>query len=136
MELSGGGVRQQKPLLFNVAAKAWLSENAHWGNSTREIYKLKLDHLKPVFGKMLLSDISASDISRFQRERQKAQASGREINMETAVLRMILRTHRLWHFLEVDYRPMRERSEVGRALTPNEVTRLLAAAKKSRSRSL
>lgn len=83
-----------------------------------------------------ISDISPSDIARFQRERQKAGASGREINMETAVARMILRKHRLWHLLEPDYRPLRERKEVGRALTTDESQRLFTAAKKSRSRSL
>lgn len=136
LELSAGGVRQQKPLLFSAAAKAWLAENAHWSDSTREIYELKLKHLKPVFGKLLLSDITPSDIARFQRARQKAGASGREINMETAVLRMILRKHRLWYLVEPDYRPLREREEVGKALTSDEVHRLLTAAKKSRSRSL
>ena len=136
LELSAGGVRQQRPMLFNAAAKAWLAESAHWSDSTREIYEMKLEHLKPFFGKLLLSDISASDVAQFQRERQKAGASGREINMETAVARMILRKHRLWHFLEPDYRPLRERDEVGRSLTRDEVQRLLSAAKKSRSQSL
>jgi integrase len=136
LELSAGGVRHEKPMLFNSAAKIWLAESAHWSDSTREIYEMKLEHLKPFFGKLLLSDISASDIARFQRERQKAGASGREINMETAVVRMILRKHRLWHLLEPDYRPMRERGEVGRALTLDEAQRLLTAAKKSRSKSL
>jgi integrase len=56
--------------------------------------------------------------------------------METAVLRMILRKHRLWHLLEPDYRPLREREEIGRALTTDEFHKLLTAAKKSRSQSL
>jgi len=136
LELSAGGVRRETPLLFNVAAKAWLAESAHWSDSTREIYESKLEHLKPVFGKLLLSDISASDISCYQRDRQKAGASGRQVNMETAVMRMILRKHRLWYLVEPDYRPLRERVEVGRALTPDEAQKLLSAAKKSRSLSL
>jgi integrase len=136
LELSAGGVRQQKPLLFSAASKGWLAESAHWSVSTREIYGLKLKHLKPAFGKLLLSDITATDISRFQRDRQKAGASGREINMETAVLRMILRKHRLWYLVEPDYRPLREREEVGKALTTDEIHRLLTAAKRSRSRSI
>jgi integrase len=136
LELSAGGVRRQKALLFSVAAKNWLAESAHWSNSTREISETKLTHLKPAFGRMLLSDIAASDISKFQRARQKTGASGREINMETAVLRMILRKHRLWYLVEPDYRPLREREEVGRALSAEESQRLLAAAKNTRSRSL
>ena len=136
LELSAGGVRRQKPMLFSVAAKAWLAESAHWSASTREIYQSKLEHLKPCFGKLLLSDISASDISCYQRERQKAGASGRQVNMETAVLRMILRTHRLWYLVEPDYRPLRENEEIGRALTNEEIQKLLVAATKSRSLSL
>ena len=42
LELSAGGVRLQKPMLFNAAAKAWLPESAHWSDSTREIYEMKL----------------------------------------------------------------------------------------------
>jgi hypothetical protein len=37
-ELSAGGVRFQKPMLFNAAGNAWLPESAHWSDSTREIY--------------------------------------------------------------------------------------------------
>jgi integrase len=136
LEQSAGGVRQYKPLLLKAAAKAWLEENAHWSKSTREIYTLKLNHVLPVFGKLLLTEITPQDISAFQRKRQKSKASHREINMECQVLRMILRKHRLWHMIAPDYRPLRESGEIGRALTPDEVHSLLAAAMKSRSLSL
>jgi integrase len=136
LELSAGGVRVQKPLLFKAAAKSWLEDNAHWSESTREIYSLKVGHLLPAFGKFLLSEITPSDISNFQRKRQKAGASNREINMECGALRMILRKYRLWHLIAPDYRPMRESEETGKALTSDETHRLLTAAKKSRSLSL
>jgi integrase len=136
LELSAGGVRRQKPLLFSVAAKAWLVGGAHWSESTREIYRLKMGHLIPVFGKLLLAEITPADISAFERQRQKSGASPREVNMECAVLRMILRKNRLWHLLAPDFRPLRETEGPGKALTPDEVHRLLTAAKKSRSLSL
>ncbi|HEX4004713.1 MAG TPA: tyrosine-type recombinase/integrase [Acidobacteriaceae bacterium] len=136
LELSAGGVRQQKPLLFSVAAKQWLADSAHWSESTREIYKAKMGHVTPVFGKLLLSDITPEDVAGYQRQRQKHGASPRQINMECAVLRMVLRKHRLWHLLAPDFRPMREREEVGKALIPDEIARLLAAARRSRSQSL
>jgi len=91
LELSAGGVRHQRPLLFSAAAKAWLAGGAHWSESTREIYKVKMGHVTPVFGKLLLGEITPTDISAFQRQRQKAGASPREVNMECAVLRMVLR---------------------------------------------
>jgi integrase len=136
LELSAGGVRLQKPLLFNVAAKEWLAGGAHLSESTREIYRLKMGHVTPVFGKLLCGEITLADISAFQRKRQKAGASPREVNMECAVLRMVLRKHRLWHLLAPDFRPMRERDDTGKALTPDEVHRMLTAAKNSRSLSL
>lgn len=123
-------------MLFSVAAKTWLAENAHWSQSTREIYTLKVRHLVPTFGKLLLAEVTPADILDFQRKRQKSGASNREINMECAALRMILRKYRLWHLIAPDYRPMRESEETGKALTSDETHRLLTAARKSRSQSL
>lgn len=136
LESSAGGVRIQRPMLFSVAAKAWLADGPQWSESTREIYKRKLCHLTPVFGKMLLSVVEPGDISAFQRKRLKAKAAPSEINKECAVLRMVLRKHRVWHLLAPDYRPLRESEERGMALTGDEVGRLLASARKSRSQSL
>jgi integrase len=136
MEESAGGVKRPKPLLFRTAAKAWLAGNAHWSDSTREINTLKLSHLLPEFGGKLLTEIDNDAISKFQRKRQKKKASGREINMETGVLRMILRKHQLWHLLEPAFRPLYEREDVGRALSLDEANDILTAATQSRSRSL
>ena len=71
MEESAGGVKRPKPRLFRKAAKTWLAGNAHWSESYREINTLKLSHLMPVFGRMLLTDIDNDAISRFQRKRQR-----------------------------------------------------------------
>lgn len=136
MEESAGGVKRSKPILFRKAANAYFAESAHWSEAYREINTLKLSHLLPTFGKLLLTDITPGTISRYQRDRRLAGASGREINMETAILRMILRKHRLWHLLEPDFHPLPEREDVGRALSLDEANRLLEAAVKSRSRSL
>ncbi len=136
LEESAGGVKKRKPILFRKASKAWLGENAHWSKSTYEINDLKLGHLLPEFGNLLLTEISNARIAKFQKKRKKQGASGREINMETGVLRMVLRKHRLWHLLEPDFTPMPENEEIGRALSIDEVNRLLDEAIKSRSRSL
>jgi integrase len=130
------GIVRGKPLSFAKAAKTWLEGNAHWSDSTREVMELKLRHLQGDFGKKLLLEIDNDDISRFQTKRKKAKASGREINMELAVLRMVLRKHNRGHLLAPQYKPMPEREKPGKALTEDEVSRLLAAAKKSRSQSL
>ena len=103
MEESAGGIKRAKPILFRKAAVAYFDECAHWSDAYREINTLKLSHLLPAFGELLLTDITPASIARYQRDRRLAGASGREINMETAVLRMILHKHRLWHLLAPDF---------------------------------
>jgi integrase len=56
--------------------------------------------------------------------------------MEVGTLRAILRKQRLWANLQPDVKMLRARSDIGRALSRDEETRLLAACKASRSRSL
>lgn len=136
MEESAGGVKKVKPILFRKASEKWLEGNAHWSASTREINTLKLRHLQPVFGKLLLTEITPERIARFQLRRQRDGASNREINMEVGILRMILRKHRLWHLIEPDYHTLPEPEDIGRALSLEEANRILEAASNSRSRSL
>jgi integrase len=128
---------KKRVMVFSVHAKQWLEDNApHWSPATKEIQERAISHLLPVFGKMLLSDVTPTAISRHQGMRQKAGASNRTINMEIGALRMILRKHRLWANLQPDVRMLSERSDIGRALSEDETSRLLAACRKSRSRSL
>ena len=136
LEESGGGIKRRKPILFQRAAAEWLKSGAHWSESTREIYQRKLNHLLPAFKNRLLVQIESSHISAFQTKRKQQGAAPAEINKECAVLRMILRKHRLWYQLAPDYRPLREPDEQGIALTNTEVRSLFAAARKSRSQSL
>jgi integrase len=44
--------------------------------------------------------------------------------------------HRMWHAIAPDVKMLRQREDIGRAITADEELRLLAAAKKSASRSL
>jgi integrase len=138
LELGTIGLQEPKqPLLFSVASRKWLELNKpHWSAANARIEGYNADHLQPHFGKMLLTDITADDISRYQAKRKKDQASPRTINMEVGTLRAILRKHRLWANLQPDVRMLKVRQEVGRALTEDEQHRLLTVAKKSRSRSL
>lgn len=136
MEESAGGVKRIKPVLFGKAAKKWLGLNPQWSASTLEIHTLKLSHLTPVFGKLLLTEIAPERIAQFQTKRLSEGAANREVNMETGVLRMILRKHRLWHLIAPDFHPLPEPEDIGRAIPFEEVNRLLEAAINSRSRSL
>lgn len=138
LELGTAGLQESKrPSLFSVAARQWLEvSKPHWSASNARIEGYNVDHLLPHFGKLLLTDITADDISRYQAARKKEGASPRTINMEVGSLRAILRKHRIWGNLQPDVRMLKTRQEVGRSLTADEQLRLLTACKKSRSRSL
>jgi len=98
-----------KQALFPAAAKIWIDTNkARWSKSNVE----------------------------YQSRRLEEKASGRTCNMEVATLRMILKASKLWGHLADDVRMLPERKDVGRALSADEEMRLLAACRKSLSRSL
>ena len=138
LELGNAGIQDtSKPLTFAAAAKAYVADReAHWAPKTLEIQRNSLGHLLPYFSRMLLSGLKGSDISRYQASRQKEKASARTINIEVGLVRQILRKHRRWADLQPDVHMLRERTDIGRALSPDEQHRILLACEKSCSRSL
>ena len=126
-----------KPRLFSGAVKAYLLEReAHWSPKTRGIHANSLTHLEPHFGKMLLCEIRGEQISRYQRARLKAGVSNRTVNIEVTLLRLVLRKAKLWANIVDDVTMLKERADVGRELSDDEVHRLLLACKGSASRGL
>lgn len=139
LEESVNGLRdkRRRPLLFSVAAKEYLEwKQGEVKASTYRIESKSLDHLLPVFGKLLLADINGQDIAQYQQKRAAEKAAGATINLEIGTLRSILRKHRLWGQIQPDVKKRPERDDVGHALTADEETRLLASCQQSRSRSL
>jgi integrase len=138
LELNTAGVQEvAKPLKFMPAAKAYLLDREpNWSEKTRVIHRNSLTHLEPHFGTLLLSDVRPEDVSRYQRARLKQNASPRSVNIEVSLVRLMMRKHKLWMRIADDVRMLRERRDVGRALSPDEQHRLLTAAKASASRSL
>jgi integrase len=90
-----------------------------------------LKHLSSYFGSMLLADITAEHIGKYQGIRQREKASNRTINMEVSTFRMMMKAARLWGPISQDVRMLTERRDVGRALTADEEKRLLDACRKS-----
>ena len=126
-----------KPKLFSGAAKAYLLEQEpHWAPKTRIMHANSLTHLDPYFGKMLLFEIGEEQISRYQRQRLKAGVSNRTINIEVALVRLVLRKAKLWSKIADDVTMLKEREDVGRELSDDEAHRLLLACKASASRGL
>jgi integrase len=127
-------VRREKAQIFPIAAKCWLeSRLPHVAPKTAALYRLALSHLKGHFGGLLLSDISASNICSYQAKRRAEGAAGRTINLEVAVVRAVMKKSKLWGTISDDVQFLRERRDVGRALSPEQETALLKLCGESNS---
>lgn len=123
--------------LFSGAAEAWLGAKiAHLSPRSVIIERANLKHLNPYFKKMLLCDIAADDIARYQASRLEQGAAAKTANLEVGTLRAILRKNRLWAAIQPDVKMLRAREDVGRAISRDEEAALLEACRASRSRSL
>jgi integrase len=83
--------------------------------------------LKPALGALLLCDIDASQIAFYQAGRKSEKASARTLNKELQVLRQILKRYKLWANLQGDVRFERESDDIGKTMTEDQETVLLAA---------
>lgn len=122
-------VRREKAQTFPVSAKRWLeARSPHVAPKTLAVYKLAIEHLKAHFAGSLLSDISAADVASYQSKRTDQGAAGRTANLEVSVMRAIMRKSKLWGAISDDVQMLRERRDVGRAISPEQETALLRAA--------
>jgi integrase len=128
--------RRKLPPLFSIASADWLKTRTSIAPSTERSYKLAISHLTAEFGKKLLCDLSAVDLAAYQTRRKRDGVSNRTVNLELGVLRSILRRYRMWEGISSDVDFLKDDPSPGRALTPDEESRLLGAASKSRCRSL
>jgi integrase len=114
---------------LDKAAKEWLAGRTHMvAPQTARIDRERLVPLLHAFGSHRLSQITAADISGYQLLRM-AKVSPRTVNLETKVLRMILRSAKVWSHLADDYKPLREdKRGPGRALSAEEERRVFDVA--------
>lgn len=141
----GLGKPKVAPLALSTAAAKWVElKTPTLAAKSLVIEKTSLSHLLPVLGRLLLSDISAEDIARYQEHRLKQPArpgsarltSPKTVNLEIGTLRAILKRHRLWANIQPDVRMLPAREDVGIALSLGAERELLNACAESRSRSL
>lgn len=126
--------KREKMPLFKVAAQQWLeSKEPTLAPKSIAAYKQYVASLTAEFGNRLLCDIRRDDIVRLQSKRQREGKSGRTINYEVHTLRMILKHFNLWWSMADLIKMVRERQNVGKALSFEEETRLLEAAARSGS---
>jgi len=129
--------RRRAAPLFSVAFEEWIkTKEAHLAPRSIVIERANLKHLSPFFGKLLLCDITAGDIAAYQAERLNADASPKTVNLEIGTMRALLRKYRMWATIQPDVRMLRTSEEIGRAISPDEETKLFDACRDSRSRSL
>jgi integrase len=105
-------------------------------SSSMRIERDNLKHLLPHFGRLLVCDVEASDVGRYQQLRISAGASPKTVNLEVGTLRAILRRNRRWSDIQLDVRMLPTADDIGHALTELEENRLLDACRVSRSRLL
>lgn len=102
------------------------SKRAALKASTRATYEHALAHLNAFFGKRLICDIDAPDVAAYQKARAE-NAAGATVNKEFTVLASILADHGLWNGIRRDAKRLEENESAGRALLPEEESRLLRA---------
>ena len=114
---------------FEKVTFAWLAERAKLvAPQTYRIDRERLVPLTRAFGGRRLCDLTGGDVRGYQVART-TKVGPRTINLETKVLRMILRWAKLWSRLVDDYKPLPEnRRGPGRALSPEEEKRLFEIA--------
>ena len=128
------GGRRELPPTFDRASQEWQqSRQGRVAEATLRIGRESLKHLLPVFRARLLCDIAPKDVQAYQQSRLRESAQGRTVNIEVQVLRQIMKASKCWKHLEGEVHRLRERKGIGRALTPDEESRLLAECAKADS---
>jgi integrase len=103
---------------------------------TVRVDRFNLKHLRQVFGKKLLVNITPLDIAKYQQKRLKSGAAPKTVNLELGTFRSITTRSGHWARLVPDIRMLEVDNDIGRCLTPAEVDALLEACSSSESRLL
>jgi hypothetical protein len=119
LERAYNGVKKRvSARLFGVAADEWFAaKSLTLAGSSLRIERDNLKHVRPVFERLLVTDITASDIGGYQKFRRAEDAAAKTINLEVGTIRSILRRNRVWAEIQPDVRMLPTRDDVGKALT-------------------
>lgn len=116
-------------LRFEKATEIWLEERKSLvASKTHRTDKERTVALKAEFAAKRLCDFTCDLVRAYQTKRVRS-VSPRTVNLETRVLRMILKRARMWGRIADDFKPLRENKRgPGRALTPQQEQTLLRVA--------
>jgi integrase len=135
----GRGLRVTPPTTtFSELAKEWITRNeGRWALSTLNGYRIALDaHILPVFGAVLLAEITTDDIAAFIAERRRERAAEsyiaanlRPLNgiFKLALRQGLIHANPMTSLLSEE-RPKPKRRK-RRAWAPDEIKRLIDAAR-------
>jgi integrase len=111
---------------FSDAARAYLDERKqHVSERTLQFETERLGPLTKHFGDKPLLRFKAEDVSAYQGVRLAAGISGRTVNMETGVLRRILKRAKVWNAIAEDVKALPERQGVVGKVLPADLKRML-----------
>jgi integrase len=116
-------------LPFSQAADRYIADRlSHLSASSITTERERLKPLRDYFAAVTLIHISSEVIRAYVARRKQAGISNRTVNLETGILRRILKRAKLWQRVADDIEPLPERHDVGRAMSNEEKVRLTKAA--------
>ena len=115
---------------FGEAVTVYLAERKpHVSERTTQFEKERLGPLAKYFGEKPLLRFKAEDVTGYQTARLASGISGRTVNMETGVLRRMLKRAKVWNAISEDTRALPERQgAVGKVLSADLKRRLFEVA--------
>jgi integrase len=140
LERSSVGLTDRpRVLMFSVAAEKYLAaKKPDWRPSSYTIEGINVGHLESYFGSDLLNDITADRVGIYRDRRTASGASPKTISLELGTLRAVLRHHDhddVWRSIGKKIK-LAKAEKIGRCISLNEESALLAECRKSRSRSI
>ena len=137
LELSYNGVPKQLRMpLVKLAAKEWLKTKQNLSAKSISGYQERVSLVVKHFGNRLVCDITDKDIHQYQSLRLGQGVGPRTVNYETGCLRGILKLYGRWGAIADHVHSLREKREVGKAISADDEKKLLVATKGSRSLAL
>jgi integrase len=140
VEASAFGIQpQRRATLVSVAADEWVAaKTPTWSTKTLSASSLDVRRIKHHLGRMLVTDVTADDVTEYIAKRKVEGAAEKTVRNEIGSLRSILKRHKVWAAVKDDglRLPSIQTHDIGMALTTEQEEALLHACAASRSRSL
>jgi integrase len=127
---AGKATKALARLKFKDAAERWIADRApNLAANTSKCERERARAISRVIGSRSVSSLTPEDITAYMRLRKDGGVSNGTINRELDVIRGVLKKAKRWTSCFADeIKPLRARTDVGRALTHEQKLRLLRIA--------